>query len=344
MPSKTAPPSVQSTWPPLHAAIWRAAWDDDLSQLKAMLQKAVDIREVSDGHGSTNSTVLHTASSGSVELLELLMDHGAEALLEVQCGPGEEGRWSGSTPLQMAAKRGCREFARRLVEFGAGYDVFSAIALGDTERVSQLVEHDKRQLNIRDDYQATLLHWAAGHDQHDAAKFLIKHGANVDAVDSFDETPLLVASVRQSQLRRETAGAGKTISLVEFLLNLAATVDVHAAAALGDNNGLEQLLDNERRLAVLKNSHGTTPLHWAARNVHIAAAQLLLDSGADIDAMDEIGCPPLWYAAYWGGDAEMVEFLCQRRANVSFRNIWDKDISAYDIGRENYSVITAYQK
>ena len=196
--SKTAPSAVKEKWPPLHDAVWRAAYQGDLSELDVMLKRGADVSETADSHTSTNTTVLHNATDGSVELVDLLLESGARELLEEKCGPGEEGRWSGHTALQMAARKGRREIARRLIASGANYDVFSAIALGDLERVLEHVQQNESQLTEIDDYQATLLHWAASQDQHVAAEFLIERGADVDAVDVFDETPLLVASARQA--------------------------------------------------------------------------------------------------------------------------------------------------
>lgn len=44
------------------------------------------------------------------------------------------------------------------------------------------------------------------------------------------------------------------------------------------------------------NKYGQTPLHSAADGKHLAAIQILLAHGADVDARDERGLPPLEYA------------------------------------------------
>lgn len=63
---------------------------------------------------------------------------------------------------------------------------------------------------------------------------------------------------------------------------------------------------------------------------------------AEINAKDAIACPPLWYAAYWGRSNKMTQYLCEQGPDVRFRNIWDKDISCYDIGRDCASVINNF--
>ncbi len=350
MSDKTIPPAVNGQWPPLHDTIWRAVWSNDLSKLQAMLEDGADISQLADSHDSTHTTVLHSAVQGNTELLDLLLDHGAQELLEETCGPGEEGRWSGHTALQMAAKLGRRAVARRLVSVGAKYDIFSAAALGDVSHVTQLIDNDETRLTSRDDYQATPLHWSAAQDQHETSDFLIKRGLDVDLPDSFAETPLLVASERRSAhsaVTQTALGRGVFLSLssiTDLLIDHGAKIDVMAAAALGHSAELQRLLEGDRALATLKNSHGTTPLHWAARNGHVESVHLLLEYDASIDAQDNIGCTPLWYAAYWSKDAEMTHFLCRQGADVNLRNVWGKDINAYDCGYGCHCIITGHRE
>lgn len=343
MSSQTVPSEVVTTWPPLHDAVWRASVSQDISPLRTLLRSGADITETSDSHAWTQATILHTAADGNVELLDLLLEFGAAELLESKCGRGEEGRWAGLTVLQYAAKRGRTEVAQRLLAAGADYDVFSAVALGDLQRIERLVEQQKLLLEEADDYQSPLLHWAAASGQREVAAYLIGHGADVDARDDFDETALLVASVGESQANR-CGAAACTGGAVDFLLSCDAKVDVPTAAALGDNVTLRRLLEKEPASANSSNAHGTTPLHWAARNAHVDSARLLLEFGANVDASDRIGCPPLFYGAYWAYDPAMTAFLCKSGADVGFRNIWGKGLSSYDIGQENAGIISSYRK
>jgi ankyrin repeat protein len=71
--------------------------------------------------------------------------------------------------------------------------------------------------------------------------------------------------------------------LAPFLIERGAALDAHSAARLGL---LDQLRDFEKSKPVLQNTHGArgqTPLHFAST---IEIAQLLLDHGAEIDALD----------------------------------------------------------
>ena len=348
--SRTVPATVTNNWPKIHDAIHRAGQSGELSELQTLLNTE-DIHDKADGHDWRHGSVLHSAATTSVEIVDLLIANGAQTLLDSKCSAGEDGRWSGHSPLQVAAKSGCYDIASRLIDAGAAYDVFSAAALGDVEQLAKLLSDDNAQVLPTDDYNATLLHWAARQDQHDVTEFLLDQQLDIDAKDDFGDTPLLVASVReavQTDVKHRAKRLSCSInipapSVVEILLDRGASVDVHSAAALGYADTLFRLVQNEMELARHANDHGTTPLHWAARNGHIRAAELLFDARADINAQDAIGCPPLWYAAYWGNNVDMTQFLCSIGADVTLKNVWGKDIRDYDIGYGCNAVVLRYQ-
>jgi ankyrin repeat protein len=120
---------------------------------------------------------------------------------------------------------------------------------------------------------------------------------------SFDATPLLAAVYQKNRAVIEAllaAGAdinvksgwwaggfgvlhGSDLDLAPFLIERGATVDGHAAARLGRLDVLEQLLDRDAAVVHARGGDGQTPLHFAAT---VPIAQLLLDRGADIDALD----------------------------------------------------------
>lgn len=71
--------------------------------------------------------------------------------------------------------------------------------------------------------------------------------------------------------------------LVPFLRERGAVLDAHAAARLGLQSELEQLIAANPALVHARGGDGQTPLHFAST---VDAAQFLLDHGADIDARD----------------------------------------------------------
>ncbi|WP_353721284.1 ankyrin repeat domain-containing protein [Dyadobacter sp. 676] len=64
-----------------------------------------------------------------------------------------------------------------------------------------------------------------------------------------------------------------------------------------------------------KNWLGITPLHRFAERGDVFNAEIFLENGADIDAIDEQHCTtPLGWAAK-AGKTEMVQFLLRKGAN-----------------------------
>jgi ankyrin repeat protein len=96
---------------------------------------------------------------------------------------------------------------------------------------------------------------------------------------------------------------------------------IHVAAYWGFPNLLAAFIAKEpavkdpQDLLVNKpDSHGWTPLHWAASNGHAGLVQILLDSRAVIDAEDMSGWTPLFWAVV-RGHPEVVSTLLSRGAN-----------------------------
>ena len=93
--------------------------------------------------------------------------------------------------------------------------------------------------------------------------------------------------------------------VVEALRQAGAELDVFEAAALGDTPRLVELLEAEPALAAGWSADGFTPLHLAAFFGQPAAVDVLLDRGADVDAVSRnaLAVAPLNSAAAAGEQA-----------------------------------------
>jgi len=77
---------------------------------------------------------------------------------------------------------------------------FSAATAGDQASLKQALEHGM-DVNCRDSNQNTALHWAAKHYHHDCMRLLIGQGADVNASNDRDATPLHLAERNEGAIR-----------------------------------------------------------------------------------------------------------------------------------------------
>ena len=138
----------------------------------------LDAQAVGMGH---QETALHwAASNDDVELIDALLDAGAD--IE---HPGSS--IAGGPPIESALGYGQWQALRRLHERGAGTTLSQAAALGLLPRVEQLSDVDGEELS-------TALWNACRAGQLAAARYLVERGADVNWVAPWsDETSLSAA-------------------------------------------------------------------------------------------------------------------------------------------------------
>jgi ankyrin repeat protein len=110
---------------------------------------------------------------------------------------------------------------------------------------------------------------------------------------NFDEFRKLL--YREPDLLEQTTESGESpliaalyngrMEIVDYLLEKGITVTIHEAAALGDDQSVRWLLDYEPLLIGGYSFDGWTPLHLAAFFGATEAVSLLIERGAQIDAV-----------------------------------------------------------
>ena len=91
---------------------------------------------------------------------------------------------------------------------------------------------------------------------------------------------------------------------------------LHDAARDGNLGIVKALLKDKPSLVYVKDKQGATPLHWAANK---DVAELLLASGANVNAKDNNSLTPLHWAAL-DGHADLAEILLASKAQVNAKN------------------------
>jgi ankyrin repeat protein len=177
----------------------------------------------------------------------------------------------GLTPLLYAARQGCLECTKVLVEGGADVD------LGDPDNVSPLL---LTTLNGR----------------FDVAAYLISKGANVNKWDWWGQSPLY-AAVDMNTLPhggrpdRPSLDETTSLQLIQILLDKGANPNLQLKLlppfrSLGADRGVDSML-----------TIGTTPLLRAAKAMDAPAIDLLLKHGANINLPNTRGMTPIVAAA-----------------------------------------------
>src|SRR5512136_3340828 len=158
-------------------------------------------------------------------------------------------------------------------------DVFDLLRRGDVAAVRAMVEKTPELVTARDDQGQALLHYAAYGQDPALVDFLIDKGAKVDLASAQTKTPLHIAAIND---RREVVAA---------LLKRGASLEI-------------------------RDDYGRTALILCARERGQAAtARVLIDAGADINAVDKFGSSALELAT-WRGKAEFIDLLLEKGARV----------------------------
>ncbi|KAL6517555.1 hypothetical protein OROMI_033256 [Orobanche minor] len=177
------------------------------------------------------------------------------------------------------------------------FDVFSASAYGDFEKLRKFVENDGVSLSQPDGNGYYALHWAALNNFADIVQYIIDRGGDVDAKDNAGQTALHWAAARGS------------IAAADVLLQNGARVEaadsnsyrpVHVAAQYGQTTFLNHIVATYHADFNVPDNDGRTPLHWAAYKGFSDTIRLLLFRDACQESQDKEGCTPLHWAALRG--------------------------------------------
>jgi ankyrin repeat protein len=189
---------------------------------------------------------------------------------------------SGLSAILLAMYHGHREVVALLLARHPELDIFEAAAVGEEERVKELLEKDPGLANATAPDGFSPLGLAAFFGHPKVAASLIEHGADANAPSK--------NSARVRPLHSALAHHRWEVSFKMAQRLIAGGADVNA-----------------------KQAGGWAPLHQAAIHGQIDLAKLLLDRGADVHAKADNGKTPLDLAMA-GKHKEMAALLRERGA------------------------------
>ena len=134
-------------------------------------------------------------------------------------------------------------------------------------------------------WSATPLYWSLVDCKYEAAEYLLKKGANINSADSYGLAPLHLAVCCKDV----------DLSFIEHLIEKGADVNLkntsdgwrglHYAISCGSDDVARLLIEKGAEVNAIADD-GTTPLILAAQNDFVFIAKLLLEKGANVNWRD----------------------------------------------------------
>ncbi|OWY99572.1 Serine/threonine protein kinase [Phytophthora megakarya] len=306
--------------------------------MKAVFLKDVDIERYIVEHGMDvnatdfyrNTTLMWAARIGNNDIVRYLATEGA---------PLNVVNADGATAVMLAAERGHTETVKLLVEYGAdvnfttdgkdtalmkakrnnhadvvhflvvdactkvtgnfGDIVLMAAGNGCIDIIQYIVENGLVDVNVTDKNRETALMKAAGNNHIDIVRYLIEHEAEVNAVNDWGCTALMLAARwEQLELVRCIAEHPRAdVNIHDFYGGTALM-----KAALNGHSKVVRYLAGERGAdANAADISGDTALMLAAERGHTEVVQYLADDyGANVNTKNNDGITALMWAAERG--------------------------------------------
>lgn len=168
-----------------------------------------------------------------------------------------------------------------------------AACLGSMRCLEEMVKRGA-DVNVEDGEGNTPLHHAVRERKTPAMIFLLAHGANVNAINHDDETPLVISILQRDRdttavlLSREDID----VRINEELSSEHSQTPLTAAIETDDLLLARALVDRGSTLNPRNRKMPCPPLHFAVLKNNSAAVRLLVESGASVNTLDSNGRTP----------------------------------------------------
>lgn len=289
-----------------HSDVWttlNAARDGDVKKLTSLLDDQPALANCQYWYVSP----LHFAvREGHMDATRLLVERNADITLHTLYGQ--------ETFLQVASDRGHEEIAaylrnltrERMSSDGDIHPIHTACQANDLDAVERLLVADKSLADRGDTVGRRPMHYAVEGQNHELIELLLAHGAEVDSpgfssdnrLGAFGFRPIVSALWLHPYWNQRN-----DYDTVQLLLQHGAAYSMTIAAALGDEDRVNELLAQDASLANHQETGGKRALSAAAERNYVGIVKRLLDSGAEPNLEEGPNCPKgfaLWAASRHG--------------------------------------------
>jgi ankyrin repeat protein len=155
--------------------------------------------------------------------------------------------------------------------------------------------------NTKDDHGNTPLYYASKHGHLNIVQELLEHNAPVNERNQYSITALHVCST--AEIARLLIQYGAEIEAREAEDN----TPLHYASSTGSADVVQEIINNGADINA-KDDAAQTPLHQACQNGHLNVVQALIRNGALLNEPDYRDDTPLHYASS-NGSLEIIKLL-----------------------------------
>ncbi|XP_075210375.1 uncharacterized protein LOC142317714 [Lycorma delicatula] len=264
-------------------------------------------------------------------------------------GENRESRSESETDSPGVAESGYDDSSARRRKGGKNdIKLHEAVLKDDAEAVRRILKEYPVNVNSRNNFGRTCLHWAASFNNIDIMETLIAARCDLEAQDKSGMRPLMMAawhghlkavrllincgaSVLARDKKQQTLlmCATKNIRVVKFLLDTLENIDLEATD-IEEKTALHHASQGGHLQTVTKlvqfkadtknrDKRGRTPLHLACEQGHTSVAEFLIKHESDLEARDIEGNSPL-HLAVENKQNMMVSLLLEAGTPVDIEN------------------------